>query len=174
MTRTIINEILPAAENLAEAVLCQEAGTICQKAPLKPLLILSYLLFLCVHISVLCQGFCSLLYTSAQPLAHTSSQQLFSLILVKLCTVASLSYLTFCNLTRRLTHAQLADWNLMYLAVIIPLANLNFYFNLSTFDVTTQQWPLFFIFLMTLGVCVSELPTKHCILQYLMTAPALM
>ncbi|GAX78261.1 hypothetical protein CEUSTIGMA_g5703.t1 [Chlamydomonas eustigma] len=144
-------------------------------APVKPFIAVSYVLFIFVHTSVLCQGL--LLLISYSPSASDQwLLQLIPLILVKLCTIATLSYLTACNLTRHLTQAQLlADWNLIYLAaVVIPVANLNFFFNLPTFDVTMQSWPMFLIFLIALGGCAAELPTTHTIILWLMAAPIMM
>ena len=83
-------------------------------------------------------------------------------------------YIVVCNLRRRFSTSQLADWNLVCFGVLIPGANLMFQTCLPSFDVTQRHWPSFFAFLMAMGVCASEFPLSHSMLQWVFAAPALM
>ncbi len=88
-----------------------------------------------------------------------------------------------------------ADWSLIYLGLVIPLSNLNFYVNVPTFNVTKRSvrhhlgpslviafpyipyrhrhWPTFYAFLMGLGVSGAEMPLPHSLLQWALATPML-
>ena len=66
----------------------------------------------------------------------------------------------------------MADLNLAYLGLVIPMANVSFFLLLPSFDVTKRHWPYFFAFLASAGASAADLPILHTLIQWLMSLPA--
>lgn len=60
----------------------------------------------------------------------------------------------------------MADLNLLYLGLVIPVANISFFLLLP--DVTKRNWPAFFAFLSSCGVSAAGLPAVHALVQWLL------
>ena len=73
---------------------------------------------------------------------------------------------------QRLSIAHMADCNLLYLSLVIPLANLSFFLLLPSFDVTRRHWTSFFAFLASAGSCAADLPILHTLVQWIISLPA--
>ena len=66
----------------------------------------------------------------------------------------------------------MADLNLIYLGLVIPVANLSFFAFLPSFDVTKRNWAAFFAFLSSAGSGAADLPVLHSLVQWVLSAPA--
>ncbi|GAX77392.1 hypothetical protein CEUSTIGMA_g4838.t1 [Chlamydomonas eustigma] len=144
-------------------------------APLRPALLLSLISFLMVHGAVMMDGLKGIMrfFTTGSG-EYVIFSKLLSLVIVKLFTLSTMAYITYGNCMGCFSITRLADWALLYLGGIIPLANLNFFFNVKTFDVTKRHWPTFYAFLLGVGVSGAELPLPHIFLQWLFSTPPMM
>ncbi|GAX86359.1 hypothetical protein CEUSTIGMA_g13771.t1 [Chlamydomonas eustigma] len=144
-------------------------------APLRPALLLSLISFLMVHGAVMMDGLKGIMrfFTTGSG-EYVIFSKLLSLVIIKLFTLSTMAYITYGNCMGCFSITRLADWALLYLGGIIPLANLNFFFNVKTFDVTKRHWPTFYAFLLGVGVSGAELPLPHIFLQWLFSTPPMM
>jgi hypothetical protein len=127
-----------------------------------------------VHGAVLLNGLMSIPHVVTNGGEYLAFFKLVSLVVIKVFTVSTMTYITYGNCMGRFSITQLSDWTLVYLGGIIPVANLNFFFNVPTFDVTQRHWPTFYAFLLGIGVSGAELPLPHIFLQWLFSTPPMM
>jgi hypothetical protein len=124
--------------------------------------------FLLVHACLLIQAVYILCLT---PEWHS-----FTLTVVEVAILSALMYVGACNLSPRMMSDELAlaDRNMLLLGLVIPAANLSFFFLLPTFDVALRHWPAFHAFLLILGIAAADLPMTHVVLQWGISTPILM
>ena len=75
---------------------------------------------------------------------------------------------------RRLPAGRLMDLNLLFVGVLIPLANVNFCLNLPAFHVERRNWHAFSAILLALGAGGAGFTLPHILLQWLVSTPIIM
>lgn len=94
---------------------------------------------------------------------------------VEVAVVSTTSYILFAMGRGQFSQRQGSDWMLLMCGILIPLANLGFFFTpLEGFDVEKKNWPAFQAIMMALGAGMGDLPLAHLLLQWLLSAPAFM
>ena len=76
--------------------------------------------------------------------------------------------------TRHLPPGTLMDLNLLFIGVLIPLANVNFFFTLPTFHVERPNWHAFSVVMLSLGAGLGEFTLPHLCLHWAMSTPFIM
>ena len=102
--------------------------------------------------------------------ARSSPPPLSSQVLV----LFSALYIMVKICARRLPAGRLMDLNLLFIAVVIPLANVNFCLNLPGFHVERRNWLAFSAILLSLGAAGVGFTLPHLLLQWVISTPVIM